>query len=57
MRFLNFFDNHGLPLMMKTRDAETLNIQSLSDGLVGELYSDEGWLARFSQFKDTISPE
>jgi hypothetical protein len=28
------------------------NIRAISDGLVGELYGDNGWIARFSKFKE-----
>src|SRR4029079_14992751 len=56
VRFLNFFDAHSTPLMVKNDQDEIVNIQALSDGLVGELYSDQGWLAKYSQFKDRIAP-
>jgi len=28
------------------------NINELSDGLAGELYTEDGWIARFSKFKE-----
>jgi|WetSurMetagenome_2_1015567.scaffolds.fasta_scaffold1118757_2 hypothetical protein len=38
----------SLRLEIKT-DNETTEVSSLSDGLPGELYSSDGWIARFSQ--------
>ena len=29
-----------------------INVAAVSDGMNGELYSDEGWLARFSRYPD-----
>lgn len=31
------------------------NIAELSDGLYGELFSDQGWISRFSDFKENYS--
>src|SRR5262245_49878031 len=36
-------------------DGETTSsIREISDGLAGELYTEDGWIARFSQYPPTI---
>lgn len=30
------------------------NLAEISDGLCGELYTDDGWIGRFSQHKTSI---
>lgn len=32
-----------------------VSVQELSDGLAGELYGDDGWIARYSSFPDPYS--
>ncbi len=36
-------------LMVKTDDGKVINIAEISDGLAGELYTEEGWIMRFSE--------
>jgi hypothetical protein len=44
----------GLELLFKTGDGEVVNLTELSDGLAGELYSEEGWIAKFSKYPPTL---
>lgn len=32
-----------------TIDSETFNLREISDGLCGELYTEDGWISRFSK--------
>lgn len=41
-------DNDQLDVCVITEVGQIDNLCDLSDGLAGELYSDQGWLARFS---------
>jgi hypothetical protein len=56
VRFLNYFDKREIPLSIQHPSGEQADVRAMSDGLVGELYGDSGWIARFSKFKDRISP-
>ena len=38
-----------LKIAIELGDQTVVNLREVSDGLSGELYSDEGWIARFSQ--------
>lgn len=40
----------NLDLYMRDPDGVPLNISKLSDGLAGELYSEGGWIRRFSKY-------
>lgn len=53
-RFLNFIDEFGIALLFRTRTGEAVDIRAISDGLAGELHTDDGWIARFSAFSDSI---
>jgi hypothetical protein len=39
-----------LELFLKLPSGERINVTELSDGLAGELYGPEGWIARFSRY-------
>ncbi len=39
----------ALSLAVETEKLEVPDIADISDGLAGELYTDDGWIARFSQ--------
>ena len=47
---LQYFDANKMPVLFKTGSGEVVDIREISDGLVGELYSDDGWVAKFSRF-------
>lgn len=46
----------GLELLFKTKDGEVINLTELSDGLAGELYSEDGWIAKFSKYPASVKP-
>ncbi|HEX5442422.1 MAG TPA: hypothetical protein VFW87_01275 [Pirellulales bacterium] len=56
VRFLNFFDANRVPLYFASKSGDVNDVQQLSDGLVGELYSDSGWLAKFSRYGEFLQP-
>jgi hypothetical protein len=39
-----------IDIILHTKSDTAVNIRSISDGLAGELYSDNGWISRFSKF-------
>jgi hypothetical protein len=41
--------NEKIQLVMVARDGSVTNLNDMSDGLAGELYSERGWIARFSE--------
>ncbi len=51
---LNLFFATDMPLLFTTSSGDVVDIQKLSDGLVGELYTEHGWIARFSKYKDGL---
>ncbi len=55
-RFLHFLDDNEVEVWFRDRAGNRHDVRALSDGLVGELYSDDGWIAKFSQFRDHIDP-
>jgi len=44
---LNFFEQNP-DYLLSTSDEESVNLTSISDGLAGELVSDQGWIARYA---------
>ena len=56
VRFLHFIDVNEIPLVFKTSDGQHIDVQAISDGLVGEVHNETGWIARFSKFKDRVEP-
>jgi hypothetical protein len=54
VRFLNLFDAYEIGIQLKDDSGKTHDVRKLSDGLVGELYSDNGWQAQFSKFGDSV---
>ena len=49
---LNFFEQSDEYLISHIDNDTYINLNELSDGLAGELYSDNGWIAKYSEFKD-----
>lgn len=48
--FLEAIDSsENIKLLFDDKDLNPIDIKELSDGLAGELYSDEGWIAKFSK--------
>ena len=54
--FLWMLQQHeNLKLIIKNEETgEEVNLEKISDGLCGELYTEEGWIERFSQYPPTI---
>lgn len=53
-QFLAFIDSHQIPIKFPPDEKNAKNITALSDGLAAEPYNEQGWIARFSKFKDGI---
>lgn len=53
---LYFIEQKDIRLLYEASDEETVDITHLSDGLQGELWTEDGWVARFSKFKDGVQP-
>jgi len=53
---LKFFDENEIGIAFKTNSGQVVNIQAISDGLVGEICTERGWIARFSKYKDGLKP-
>jgi hypothetical protein len=49
-----FDQRNDVMLGVRSDDKKIENLKEISDGLPGELYSDEGWIARFSKARKTI---
>jgi hypothetical protein len=55
--FLSFFDENNYGIIFRDEEGREHDIQAMSDGLVGELYTEDGWIARFSSFNEGASIE
>jgi hypothetical protein len=53
-RFLYFLDEHQIPLPVELPDGQIVDVQGVSDGLAAEPYSEEGWIAKFSLYKNGL---
>jgi len=42
-------ESEQIDIVFHADSGETLNIKEISDGLAGELYTEDGWIARFSE--------
>ena len=52
--FLWMFEQHEDDLKLLCRNdgkADWTDVEESSDGLAGELYTEDGWIAKFSQFR------
>jgi len=52
--FLEFLDVNEIEVRFRDENRQTRNIQAISDGLAGELYSEDGWIEKFSKYKESI---
>ena len=50
IEFLYSFESHYNPLSFKTSAGEVVDMVEISDGLAGEPYNEDGWIARFSKY-------
>jgi len=55
--FLLFFDENNFGILYRDEEGREHDIQTMSDGVAGELYSEAGWIARFSRFKEGAAIE
>jgi hypothetical protein len=55
--FLQFLDQNEIAIVFRVEDGHTHNIQAISDGLVGELYTEDGWIEKFSKLKEGVAIE
>lgn len=53
-RFLSFFDEHEIPIEVLNKNGRKVNITAASDGLAAEPYTDDGWIERYSRYKDGL---
>jgi hypothetical protein len=51
VRCLIFFDENEISIPMVAPSGESIDVRRLSGGLVGEIYSDNGWIAKYSRFQ------
>jgi len=57
VRFLHFLEVNDIEVLYrKSTGPDRVNICAISDGLAGEIHNEQGWIARFSEFKDRIEP-
>lgn len=49
---LSFFE-HSQKWVVEELGSSKTNLQDLSDGLAGELYTSDGWIRRFSKYKSS----
>lgn len=49
-RFLHFIEAHELKLVFRDKAGKEYDVCSISDGLTGELYTEDGWIERFSKY-------
>jgi hypothetical protein len=55
-RFLHFLDTSQVPIPVELESGQQVDLRGVSDGLATEPYGEQGWIARFSRFKDGIVP-
>jgi predicted methyltransferase len=57
-RMLNYFDEEEVEVIVRRpSDAIGHDIRKLSDGLAGELYTEKGWIAKYSNFTNRLRPK
>jgi hypothetical protein len=55
-RMLNYFEENDVEVTIRdAADGSRRDIRKLSDGLVGELYTQDGWIAKFSKYKNRLT--
>jgi hypothetical protein len=55
--FLNFLHENEFGVVYRDDRGREHDVQAMSDGLAGELYSEAGWIAKFSEFKEGAAIE
>lgn len=54
-QFLYFIETHEVPLEIRVDANVVLDATAVSDGIAAEPFNDEGWIARFSSFKNGLN--
>lgn len=54
--FLHFLDDYQIEVLFRSDGKEKHDVRAISDGLHGEIWTEDGWIERFSAFKDRIDP-
>lgn len=49
-RFLHYLEENEFEVLVRDESGEKHDIVTTSDGLAGELFTKDGWVARFSQY-------
>ena len=52
IEFLHLFEVYNTPLPFRSSSGEIVDMVEVSDGLAGEPYNEDGWIARFSKYKN-----
>lgn len=55
--FLNFLDQHEVVVRWADSKGRKHDVRAISDGLMGELYTQDGWIEKFSKFRNTLELE
>jgi hypothetical protein len=52
---LSLFEQEDhLRLMARAADGDLVDVAEISDGLAGELYSEDGWIAKYSRYPQSL---
>lgn len=53
--FLRCIETYSIPVLFTNTDGTQIDVEQTSDGLQGEIATEDGWLARYSKYnKETI---
>ncbi|SDT15088.1 hypothetical protein SAMN05444162_3244 [Paenibacillaceae bacterium GAS479] len=47
-------EEREINVSIKNEDGELIEVKELSDGLPGELYSEEGWIIKYSEKRESV---
>lgn len=50
--FLHSFDASSTPLLFRSSSGEVVDVAKISDGIAAEPYNEDGWIARFSKYRN-----
>ena len=53
-RFLYFLDDFQIEVRFRTSNGEQHDVRAISDGLHGEIWTEDGWIERYSKFKNRL---
>jgi len=54
---LNMFEEYeeNVELICKDKEGNKYDIEKISDGIMGELFTEDGWIAKFSKYEEKNS--